>query len=132
MEEKLKMYREKFIPRAEGERLREDGAMTLEEDRIVLHDLKGVNLRVGFFLGTREEFLKDTKCISYSLCWDTVDVKVDQITVSEILSELDFYYVTQQLIIDEHVIAGEVIDFRCERNEGGLTASCTILLGRDY
>jgi hypothetical protein len=106
--------------------------MTLEEDRIVLHDLKGVNLRVGFFLGGREEFLKDTKCISYSICWDTVDVKVDQITVSEILSELDFYYVTQQLIIDEHVIAGEVIDFRCEKVDGLITASCVVLLGRDY
>lgn len=106
--------------------------MTLEEDRLVLHDLKGVNLRVGFFLGTRQELLKDTKCISYSICWDSVNVRVDQITLSEELLELDFFHVTQQLIIDDHVIAGEVLDFRCERVDGVITASCTVLLGRDY
>ncbi len=106
--------------------------MTLEEDRITLHDIKGVNLNVGFFLGTREEFLKDTKCISYSICWDQVDVRVETITLSEDLLELEFFYVTQQLIIDDHVIAGEVINFRCDKVDGILTASCTILLGRDY
>lgn len=107
--------------------------MTLEEDRIILHDLKGVNLKVGFFLGTRQELLKDTKCIHYSICWEAVDVRVDSITLSEQLSELDFYFNTQQLIVDDHVIAGEVVDFRCERTEAGIiVASCTIVLGRDY
>lgn len=106
--------------------------MILEEDRLVLHDLKGVNLRVGFFLGSREEWVKDTKCISYSICWESVDVRVDQITLTEQLSELDFYFSTHQLIVDDHVIAGEVVDFRCEKGEGVITASCTVLLGRDY
>jgi len=104
--------------------------MTLEEDRLILHDLRGVNLKVGFFLGTREEFLNDTKCISYSICWESVDVRVDTITLSEEL--LGFFYVTQRLIVDDHVIAGEVIDFRCEKVDGIITAFCTILLGRDY
>lgn len=102
------------------------------EDRLILHDLRGVSLRVGFFLGTREEFLKDTQCISYSICWKSVDVRVDQITLTEQLSELDFYFSTQQLIIDDHVIAGEVIDFQCEKVDGFIMASCKILLGRDY
>jgi hypothetical protein len=102
------------------------------EDRIVLHDLKGVNLRVGFFLGTREEWLKDTKCIHYSICWESVDVRVDQTTVSELISELDFFYIMQQLIVDDHIIAGDLLDFRCEKLSGVITASCTILLGRDY
>ena len=106
--------------------------MILEEDRLILHDLKGVNLTVGFFLGTREELLKDTRCISYSVCYDSVDVQVDLVTVSEQISELDFYYTTQQLFIDEHVIDGDVITFRTEQIEGGLTAFCTIALGRDY
>lgn len=104
--------------------------MTLEEDRLVLHDLRGVNLRVGFFFGTREEFLNDTKCISYSICWESVDVRVDTITLSEEL--LDFFYITQRLVVDDHVITGEVINFRCEKTDGLITASCTILLGRDY
>ena len=104
----------------------------LKEDRLILHDLKGVNLRVGFFLGTLEEFLDRARCISYSVCWDSVDVRVDQVTVSEQISDLDFYYQTQQLHIDDHTLFGEVIDFRCERSDTGLTASCTILLGRDY
>jgi hypothetical protein len=102
------------------------------EDRLILHDLKRVNLRVGFFLGTREEFLKDLKCIHYSVCWESVDVRVDTITLSEELQELDFFYVTQQLIVDDHVIAGDVLDFRCEKINGVITASCKIALGRDY
>lgn len=106
--------------------------MILEEDRLILHDLKGVNLRVGFFLGTRQELQKDTGCVSYSICWESVNVRVDQITLSEELLELDFFYVTQQLIIDDHVIAGEVINFRCEKTDGVITASCVVLLGRDY
>ena len=104
----------------------------LEEDRLILHDLRGVNLTVGFFLGTREDLLKDTRCISYSVCYDSVDVQVDLVTVSEQISELDFYYTTQQLFIDDHVIDGDVISFRTEQNECGLTAFCTIALGRDY
>ena len=106
--------------------------MTLEEDRLILHDLKGVNLRVGFFLGTRKEFIEHTKCIAYSVCYESVDVRVDQITYLEPLYGLDFYYSTQQIFIDDHIISGEVVSFYCERTEGGLTASCTILLGRDY
>jgi hypothetical protein len=104
----------------------------LEEDRMILHDLRGVNLRVGFFLGSREEFLQNAQCIAYSVCWDSVDVRVDRVTVSEQISDLDFFYQSQQLIIDDHYISGEVVDFRCERNNSGLTASCIILLGRDY
>lgn len=106
--------------------------MTLEEDRLVLHDLKGVNLKVGFFLGTRKEFLLQQKCISYSVCYDSVDVRVDQITYMEPLYELDFYYTSQQLIIDDHILAGEVCSFYCEKTTAGLTAYCKILLGRDY
>ena len=106
--------------------------MTLEEDRLVLHDLRGVNLTVGFFLGTREEFLNGSGGISYTICWDRVDVRVDTITLSEELQELDFFYITQQLIIDDHVVAGDVFDFRCEKINGVITASCKIALGRDY
>ena len=107
--------------------------MTLEEDRMILHDLKGVNLKVDFFLGTREELLKDTKCINYSVCYESVDVRVYQVTYTEPLYGLDFYFSAQQLFIDDHILSGEVISFRCERGENGcITAICTILLGRDY
>lgn len=104
----------------------------LEEDRLTLHDLKGVNLRVGFFLGTREEYLQQQKCISYSVCYDSVNVRVDQITLSEQLLDLDFWFTTQQLIIDDHVISGEVLYFECSVVDGSLVAFCKILLGRDY
>lgn len=106
--------------------------MTLEEDRLVLHDLRGVNLKVDFFLGTREEFLDRQKCIAYSVCYESVDVRVDQITLSEHTYDLDFYFNTQQLFIDDHILSGEVVSFRCERgNEGQLTACCKILIGRN-
>ena len=113
--------------------------MTLEsshekavEDRLILHDLKGVNLKVDFFLGTREELLHDTKCISYSICWKTVDVRIEQITVSELISDLDFFYCAQQLYIDDQAVSGDVISFRTEPGADGLIAFCTIALGRDY
>ena len=107
--------------------------MTLEEDRLILHDLKGVNLKVDFFFGTREDFLKDVRCISYSVCWKAVDVLVDLVTVAEQISELEFYYDRQRLFIDDHKLSGEVIGFNTEPDENNiLTASCTVLLGRDY
>ena len=106
--------------------------MILEEDRLILHDLRGVNLKVNFFLCTRKEYLENTKCISYSVCYDSVDVKVYQITYKEPLYELDFYYNSQQLIIDDHILSGDLIDFRCEQINSNVIASCTILLGRDY
>lgn len=106
--------------------------MILEEDRLVLHDLRGVNLKVDFFLGNQKEFLDRDGCISYSICWNTIDLRVDLITVTEQLSELDFYFSTQQLFIDDHVISGDVIDFRCEANDDGkIIAYCKILIGRD-
>lgn len=106
--------------------------MTLEEDRLILHDLRGVNLKVDFFLGTRKEYLEQQKCIAYSVCYDSVDVRVDQITLSEQISDLDFYFNTQQLFIDDHVLSGEVISFHCEKgHENLLTACCKILIGRD-
>ena len=106
--------------------------MTLEESRLILHDLKGVNLKVDFFLGTREEYLRQQKCISYSVCYESVNVRVDQVTLAEQLSELDFSFTTQRLIIDDHTLSGEVLSFRCEKIDGLLTALCKILLGRDY
>lgn len=102
------------------------------EDRLILHDLKGVNLKVAFFLGTREEYLQQAKCVAYSVCYESVDVKVYQATLTEQISELDFYYTSQQLVIDDHTISGEVINFDFRRKESGLIASCAILLGRDY
>lgn len=108
------------------------GCMILEEDRLILHDLKGVNLKVSFFLGTREEYLENAKCISYSVCYDSVDVRVDQITYKEPLYELDFYYNSQQIFIDDHILSGDVISFNCEQTDSGLVAYCIILLGRDY
>ena len=108
------------------------GYMILEEDRLVLHDLKGVNLKVDFFLCTREEYLLETKCISYSVCYDSVNVQVDQITLSEKLLDLDFYYTTQRLYIDDHILSGEVVSFILEQSDSGLTASCVMLLGKDY
>lgn len=106
--------------------------MILEEDRITLHDLRGVNLRVGFFLGTRRELLKNAKCVSYSICWESVDVRVEQLSLSEQILDLDFFFSTQQLFIDDKAISGEVIDFRCERGEDGIiTASCKLMVGRD-
>ena len=107
--------------------------MIIEEDRLILHDLRGVNLKVDFFFGSRKEFLQDTSCISYSICWDSVDVIVDQVTIAEQLSDLDFYYQVRQLYIDDHILSGDVFSLRCERDTTGLiTAFCTILLGRDY
>ena len=107
--------------------------MTLEEDRIILHDLRGVNLKVAFFLGTRAELLQQQKCVAYSVCYESVDVRVDQVTYIEPLYELDFYYSSQQLIIDDHVLSGDVLSFSCERDsDGTLVAYCKILLGRDY
>ena len=106
--------------------------MIIEEDRLILHDLRGVNLKVDFFLGTREEFIKQTKCISYSVCYESVDVRVDQVSFLEPLYGLDFCYSAQQIFIDDHVISGEVLNFQCFQTDTGLTAACTILLGKDY
>ena len=90
-------------------------------------------MKVDFFLGTREEFVEQQKCIAYSICWELVDVRVDLITVIERISDLDFHYTTQQMFIDDHVLSGEVVSFYCERADNGLlTAFCKILLGRDY
>lgn len=104
----------------------------IEEDRLVLHELRGVNLKVDFFLGTREEFLDDARCIAYSICWRNVDIRVDLITFTEQLSDLDFYFSSQQLFIDDHIISGDVLDFSWEANEKGkIIAYCKILIGRD-
>lgn len=107
--------------------------MILEEDRLILHDLKGVNLKVDFFLGTRKEFIEQTRCVSYSVCYESVDIRVDQVTYLEPLYGLDFCFSVQQIFIDDRIVSGEVVGFYCERaNTGVLTASCKILLGRDY
>ena len=104
----------------------------IEEDRLVLHELRGVNLKVDFFLGTRKELLNNSKCIAYSICWKGVDVRIDLITFTEQLSELDFYFSAQQLFIDDHIISGDVIDFHWEIDEAGLIiAYCKILIGRE-
>lgn len=104
----------------------------IEEDRLVLHELRGVNLKVDFFLGTRAELLDTGKCIAYSICWKNVDLRVDLITFTEQLSDLDFYFSSQQLFIDDHSITGDVIDFHWEADENGLIiAYCKILIGRD-
>ena len=81
-----------------------------DEYQIILHDLRGVNLTVGFFL--------DTETFLYSICWNKVDVRVEQITVTEMIHELPFVYNTQQLFIDDRLITGDILDFRCEPRPG--------------
>lgn len=105
---------------------------TLEDDRIILHELRGVNVKVDFFLGTRKDLLDDSKCMAYSICWRGVDVRVDTITFTEQISDLDFYFSGQQLFIDDHIITGDVVDFRWESDENNkIIAYCKILIGRD-
>lgn len=103
----------------------------VEEDRLILHELRGVNIKVDFFLGTSEDLLNDVKCTSYSVCWEAVDIRVDLITFVEQIEELDFYFNIQQLIIDDHAVSGEVIEFNCRAEDNGIiTASCKVLIGR--
>ena len=104
----------------------------IEEDRLVLHELRGVNLKVDFFLGTRAELLNNTKCIAYAVCWRGVDVRVDSITFAEQVLDLDFYFRAQQLYINDSIIFGDVIDFNWEINEKEkIIAYCRILIGRE-
>ena len=104
----------------------------IEEDRIVLHELRGVNVKVDFFLGTRKDLLNNTRCIAYSTCWREVDIRVDLLTFTEQLYDLDFYFSAQQLAIDDHLISGDVIDFHWEVDDAGkIIAYCKILIGRD-
>jgi hypothetical protein len=94
--------------------------------------LKGVSLKVDFFLGTRKDLLDRSKCVAYSICWRGVDTRVDLITSTEQLYELDFYFSTQQLFIDDHIISGDVIDFHWEVDENKkILAYCKVLIGRD-
>lgn len=105
----------------------------LEEDRLILHDLRGVNLTVNFFFGTKQELQEHTKCVAYSICWETVDVRVEQTTITEQICELDFFFVGQQLIIDDQIISGDVFAFTYEPGEDGkIAAFCKIALGKDY
>lgn len=92
-----------------------------DEYQLILHDIKGVNLTVGFFL--------DTETFLYSICWNKVDVRVEQITITELIQELPFTSNTQQLLIDDHLITGEVLDFRCERGPNkSIQAYCKIVI----
>ena len=92
-----------------------------DEYQLILHDIKGVNLTVGFFL--------DTETFLYSICWNKVDARVEQITITELIQELPFTSNTQQLFIDDHLITGEVLDFRCELGPNkSILAYCKIVI----
>ena len=92
-----------------------------DECQLILHDIKGVNLTVGFFL--------DTETFLYSICWNKVDVRIEQLTITEPIQELPFTTNTQQLFIDDHLITGEVLDFRCELgSDGSIQAYCKIVI----
>lgn len=91
-----------------------------DEYQLILHDVKGVNLTVGFFL--------DTDTYLYSICWDKVDVRVAHTSITETIRELPFTSNTQQLFIDDHLITGDVLDFRCERGGSGIQVYCKIVI----
>lgn len=95
-----------------------------DEYQLILHDLRGVNLTVGFFL--------DTETFLYSICWNKVDVRVEQLTITELIQALPFTINTQQLFIDDHLITGEVLDFRCELvSDRSVQAYCKIVIRWD-
>ena len=105
---------------------------SVEEDRITLHELREVSIKVDFFLGTRSELLDNAKCTAYSICWKDVDIRVDTITFTEQISELDFFFSINQLFIDDHIISGDVLDFHWEVTEQNkIIAFCKIAIGRD-
>ena len=98
--------------------------MDTDDYQLILHDIKGVNLTVGFFL--------DTEIPLYSICWNKVDVRVEQLTITEMIHELPFTCNTQQLFIDDHLITGDVLDFRCELGDkGAIQVYCKIVIKWD-
>jgi hypothetical protein len=86
--------------------------MDIEDEQLILHDLRGVNLTVGFF--------SDIEKSLYSVCWRKVDVRVELCYCSEQISDLTFHFNTQRLFVDDHMISGEVVDFRCEPGKDGV------------
>jgi hypothetical protein len=95
----------------------------VEEDRVLLHDLRGVSLRVDFFCST------DLKHVVSSTFWTDVDVRVDKVTYEELISELDFYHQNYQLFICDQVITGDVLEFRYEVDEtGGVLSYCKMII----
>jgi hypothetical protein len=96
----------------------------VEEDRIILHDLRGVNVKVDFFL--------DINTPLYPITWQGVNVRVELCTFIEQISELDFFFSSKLLFIDDHLISGDVIDFDCKVGAGGiLYATCKIIINWD-
>jgi hypothetical protein len=86
--------------------------MDIEDEQLILHDLRGVNLTVGFF--------SDIEKSLYSVCWRKVDVRVEFCYCSEQISDLTFHFNTQRLFVDDHIISGDVVDFRCEPTKDGV------------
>ena len=91
-----------------------------DEYQLILHDLRGANLTVGFFL--------DTDTFLYSICWSKVAVRVEQLTITEQIHELPFTYNIQQLFIDDHLITGDVLDFRCSVVDNNIQVYCKIII----
>lgn len=95
----------------------------VEEDRVLLHDLRGVSLRVDFFCST------DLKHVVSSTFWTDVDVRVYEVTYVEPIYDLDFYYTTHQLFICDQIITGDVLEFRYEIDEtGGVLSYCKMII----
>ena len=104
----------------------------VEEDRITLHELQGVSLRVDFFYGSEKETAELPTQVQYSTFWDAVDVRVDLITFTECLSDLDFFFSGHQLFIDDQLISGTVIDFYYNVIDSKtVKAFCKIVIGWD-
>ena len=102
----------------------------LSEERILIHDLKKVNVKVDFLWDTKSELVDWNDCVMYPTFWTDVDVRVETLTFAEQLLGQVFVFNTQQLFINDQCISGDVLDFRCERdNSGKITVFCKVVVG---
>lgn len=100
------------------------------EVRTVVEDYKGIIVRVNYYWDSHGELINWNSLTHDPLFWPRADVKINKYAFTESLAGADLDFTTYQLVVDNRIITGDVLDWKVETNESGaLSLLCSVAVG---
>ena len=100
------------------------------EQKIIIGEYNKVALKVDYFWDAHGDLINWNEHVDEPTYLPWADIKIRKYSFVENLCGKEFYFVTDQLIVNDRVIAGDLLEYNLEKDESGFeTLVCKLAVG---
>ena len=102
------------------------------EKVVTIAEFNNVNLQVSYYWDSHGKLLNWTAFVEQPKSWSKVNVKIEEYSFSQTFDFLNktMDFKKTQLLVDNELIFGEVVDMSCTRSRDGIiTVGCKVVIG---